>query len=528
MEEKYDRETVQKTTPDSKQKKVFFITTAISYTNGLSHIGHAYESILADVLVRWHRLMGREVFFSTGTDEHGQKIAKTAQDQKITPKELCDKHVESFKNLNNRLNISFDTFIRTTDEVHKKTAQKIFQACLDNKDIYEGVYRGWYNRREEQYITELEAKATDYKDFVSGDLLERVDAPSYFFRMDKYRDKLVSFLKSHPDFIRDPQGNHILKRLEEPLLDLSISRVFDWGIPIPNTDHVMYVWFDALTNYLSASDYFTDDKWWKSETIHIIGKDILWFHAVIWPCMLMSANIELPKQILVHGFVTDSTGNKMSKSLKNVIEPFDLLDQDKFTSDEIRYYFVRETSCGSDLKFSKEGLQVRKDELAHIYGNLITRTFALLETYCDSKIPSPCPLWLNTTKLLEDMDREMLTGEFRETLGMIVDLLQDTNGWLQKQAPWEVSAALEYRSLIVRELLERVLFITWVLKPFIPSSTDLVLKRFNCATRLDLNLVEGTSLCCDKLILFPTKGAANSEKKNKKKKRRKKKDKGKV
>lgn len=494
---------------------LFYVTTAISYTNGPPHIEHAYEVILADSLVRWNRLMGRPVFFATGTEEHGQKIAKTAQDNKISPKELCDLYVELFKKLNHQLNISFDTFVRTTDELHKNTAQKIWKECFDNGDIYLGVYDGWYNVREERYINETEAKEFDYKDPISGSPLTRVKEPSYFFRMEKYRSKLIMFLKSHPHFIQDPKGNEILKCLDEPLLDLCISRIFDWGIPIPETEHVMYVWFEALTNYLSAIDYFRDKKWWKGETVHIIGKDILWFHAVVWPCMLWSAGIDLPKRILVHGFVNDPGNTKMSKSLNNVIDPFALLQ--KFTCDQIRYYFLRECSSGLDLKFSMEGIKIRTKELACLYGNLVNRTFSLLKRFCDSKIPPPCDFLIDKKCLLDEMDSMMLQGDFKKTIDMVMEILHATNQWLYQEAPWKLPKTQKQKiCVIIRELLEKLLFVTCLLAPFIPSSTELVFSRINIKTILNFNLVEGTPICCDTLILFATEKRWQKKAKGKK------------
>ena len=305
----------------------FYITTAINYTNGSPHFGHAYEAIVADCLARYHRFAGNDVFFLTGTDEHGQKIADTAATQvpPVTPLELCDTYVAEFQSLNKQLNISFDNYIRTTSEKHKELAKLIWTKCAEAGDIYLDKYVGWYLKREERFVPETEAKKMNYKD---GDTpLIKTEEPSYFFRLSKYQDQIIKYIQTHPDFIfPNERREEILERLnnkKEPLLDLSISRTsFDWGIDIPekfkgkpenlkdNVDkHVMYVWFDALTNYLSGVDYPCGSvaKYWPAN-IHLIGKDIVWFHAVIWPCMLFSAGIQLPHRIICHGFINGPDG----------------------------------------------------------------------------------------------------------------------------------------------------------------------------------------------------------------------------
>jgi len=351
------------------EKEKYYITTAINYTNGRPHIGHAYEAVVTDIIARYHRTYGRDVFFLTGTDEHGQKVANTAQDLGKTPKQLCDENVQHFKDLNQKLLISNDYFVRTTDKNHYKLAQKMFQYALDKNDIYKGIYKGWYNEREECFISETDARNSDYKDAMTGKKLEQREEACYFFKMSKYQSQLINFLQNNPQFIQ-PINNYnlIMTRLEKPLEDLCVSRsTFNWGVPLPHDkEHVMYVWFDALTNYLSGIDYFNFEHcnkshYWPAD-VHVIGRDIVWFHTVIWPCILFSCDIPLPKSVYCHGFVTDAQGTKMSKSLGNVINPFDMLN--KYDVDTIRYFIASQGSFGEDIKWNIKDLEERHD--AHL------------------------------------------------------------------------------------------------------------------------------------------------------------------
>jgi methionyl-tRNA synthetase len=363
--------------------KGFYLTTAINYTNGPAHMGHAYEAATADTIARFARLKGEPggVYFVTGADEHGQKIANTAAAEGKEPIEICDKvntrqsrgkfwlrvvqivallifcfvalvwqYVIGFRCLNQRLRISNDDYIRTTSERHKRTARALWKKCHENGDVYLDNYSGWYNIREETFVTESDAKKSDYKDPSSGLPLKEVQEASYFFRMSKYQQRLIQYLEDHPGFIRpEQQRNSILVRLRnDELRDLSISRTtFTWGISVPegfDPQHVMYVWVDALSNYLTGVDALEVEQeqdgvpkltsFWPAD-IHIIGKDILWFHAVIWPCLLMSANLPIQKMVFAHGFVNDKEGIKMSKSLGNVVDPHDMLD--KFPVDSFRW-----------------------------------------------------------------------------------------------------------------------------------------------------------------------------------------------
>jgi len=331
----------------------FYITTAINYSNGAPHIGHAYEAATSDVIARHQRLTAKEahpVYFVTGSDEHGQKIAEQAAKEEMEPIEVCDKYVAGFKVLNQRLRVTNDDYVRTTSDRHKRTAKELWNRCHAAGDIYLDTYQGWYNVREETFVTETEAQQNDYKDPVSGLPYRQVEEESYFFKMSKYKERLIQYIEvDNPDFIQPiNHKNLILQRLKsDDLRDLSISRTtFNWGIAVPegfHDHHVMYVWLDALSNYLTGVNGLgvNDDgsidsleKFWPA-SVHIIGKDILWFHTVIWPCLLMSAGVPLPKVVFAHGFVNDKEGKKMSKSIGNIVDPHDMLD--KYDVDTFRW-----------------------------------------------------------------------------------------------------------------------------------------------------------------------------------------------
>jgi len=381
------------------QLERYYITTAINYANGPPHMGHAYEGVLADVIARYHRAYGREVFFLTGADEHGQKIADTAASMGIAPIELCDKSVLAFQDLNVKLKVSNDGYVRTTSAHHKKLSQSLWRKAVQKGDLYLGMYTGWYNVREETFVTESEAAASDYLDPVSGKPLKKMEEPSYFFKMSKFQDRLMRHLHDNPGFVRpEARRNEVLERLAVPLQDLSVSRTtFAWGIPVPDApEHVMYVWFDALSNYLTGIGYdgsktveenqsLENARFWPADC-HLIGKDISWFHCVIWPTLLMSVDIELPKCILGHGFIHGADGRKMSKSLGNVVDPYDALS--RFPLDSFRYFLVRESSVGNDISFSETAIALRQNsELADTYGNLVHRALSLCSKYCGGKVP---------------------------------------------------------------------------------------------------------------------------------------------
>lgn len=462
----------------------YYLTTAISYTNGIPHIGHAYEAIIGDIIARYKKLEGKEVYYMTGADEHGQKIMKTAEEKGITPKELCDQNVEKFKELYRDLNIEYNRFIRTSDNYHYKTAQTVFQKCFDKGDIYLGDYIGWYSQREERFITELEAKSSEYKDPISNTPYQKISESSYFFKLEKYREQIKTYLNTQLKIL--PVSSiieEILNRLESPLQDLSITRTsFNWGIPInipKGENHVMYVWFDALTNYLSGLNFFDNSplsSYWPP--VHLIGRDILWFHIVIWPAILLSCDISLPNNIIVHGMITDSNGIKMSKSIGNVVDPFTLLL--KYSSDQIRYYLIRAGSFGFDIKFSYSQLEdISDSDLANLYGNLVSRSFTLLSKKYNSILPDislSSPYY--SSSFLSEISTLLSSYRLDLILDKLVLYLQDINLWLYNTAPWSLSSSLD-RDLIIKELFERLFFITHLLHPFIPNSTTIVFSRFN-------------------------------------------------
>jgi methionyl-tRNA synthetase len=371
----------------------FYITTAISYPNGPPHIGHAYEAIATDAIARFHRLAGRDVFFLTGTDEHGLKMAQTARERGVQPIELATEMSSFFKKMDDRFNISYDRFIRTTEPDHARSVQALWERMVENGDIYLGRYEGWYSVRDEAYYDESELVAAESGEKLSpqGTLVEWTVEESWFFRLSAYQDRLLDHYRAVPDFIRpEARRNEVMRFVEGGLSDLSISRTsFDWGVRVPDSaDHVMYVWVDALTNYLTGVGYPDETeayrKFWPAN-IHIIGKDIVRFHAVYWPAFLMSAGIPLPRQIFGHGFVLHR-GEKMSKSLGNVVDPHDLADA--FGVDQLRYFLLREVTFGQDGSYSEEAIVNRVNaDLANSFGNLAQRTLSFIAKNCDGELP---------------------------------------------------------------------------------------------------------------------------------------------
>ena len=466
--------------------KQYYITTAINYTNGPPHLGHAYEVILSDIIARFYRMNSFDVCFCTGTDEHGKKISDTAIKENKTPIELCDFYVDLFQSLNGQLNISNDIYIRTTYPHHEKFSQWLWTITDNNGDIYLDEYEGWYNVNEESYVSETEAVSKNYKDD-TGNPLIRTKEPSYFFRMSKYQQQLIDHIHDHPNFILpDTKRNEILTKLKEPLSDLSISRInLKWGIPVPNNpEHVMYVWFDALSNYLSAIHYNDKDNfdrnYWPAN-VHIIGKDIVWFHAVIWPCILFSTEIPLPNTIFCHGFVNDDHGKKMAKSVGNVINPIDILE--KYNSDTIRYYFARTGIFGQDLKFSEQSLIILHDsELANGYGNLVNRSTNLIKKWYNNKIPSfeAFPFY-DIETLYVNVKRFFELFEIHKALEMILEFLREASRWITEKEPWKMKDVNQYdeRGCIVKTMIEVIYILTHYLEPFIPDATHNLMKKLN-------------------------------------------------
>ncbi|CAM9290452.1 unnamed protein product [Chrysoparadoxa australica] len=485
----------------------YYLTTAINYTNGNPHIGHAYEGITSDIISRYFRMCGRNVRFQTGTDEHGQKIANTAAGMGLKPIDICNKYAGNFQALNKRLLISNDFYIRTTMPEHYASSQKLWQLCADAGDIYLGNYEGWYNEREETFVSDKDAEAAGFKD-TFGSPLKRMSEASYFFRMSKHQAWLIDYLNTHPELLQPEEYRlNLLRRLAEPLGDLSISRTsFKWGIPVPegfDQNHVMYVWFDALSNYTSGVHALEANHplqhYWPAD-IHIIGKDILWFHSVIWPCMLHSAKLPIPGGVFAHGFVAAADGRKMSKSLGNVVDPHDVCD--KVPVDTLRWYLAREAPFGGDLAFSGESLaQMHNADLCDTLGNLVHRACILLHKYHDGTMPDPSA----KVTLPHPFDMEGLRKRVAEAMGKmalnqalyaVMEATRDSNKFLTDQAPWLIKdeGRFEERLEIVRVILEAVYVLAHFLAPAIPTAATAIFNKVGLPPRPIPEL--GTGFCC--------------------------------
>lgn len=487
---------------DCNAVKKYYLTTAISYTNGDPHIGHAYEFMTADIITRYYRALGYNTFFLTGTDEHGQKVAASAEKNGRHPKEHCDFYVDKFQALHRRLLVTYSDFLRTTSDVHKQTCQRLWERCAAKDDIYLSAYEGWYNEREETFVTDMEAEANQFKDPASGLPLKRVVEESYFFRMSKYCDALIEHINANLSFI-EPENHRksILSRLtKEGLKDLSISRTsFTWGIPVPDgfdSKHVMYVWFDALTNYLTgvhALDPSHERAAYWPANHHIIGKDIIWFHCVIWPCMLMSADIPLPESVYSHGFVNDSEGRKMSKSLGNVVDPHIVLE--KFSADSLRYYTAASITYGADLNFSDDGLTaMHNSELADILGNLVHRVLNLAQKYCNGVVPDvphdpDYPLPFDLQALQEGIAEDLKHCAINLAVFKAMEAARATNKFLTESEPWKMKGDREHKRVaIVRTAMEAIYAFTHFLAPVIPIAAQHIFTSLNTPPRSAHNL----------------------------------------
>ena len=447
-----------------KKRNKFYITTAIDYVNASPHIGHAYQKIIADILARWNKLQGKDVFFLTGTDEHGQKIALSAKEYGKTEKQFVDemskKFIESWK----FLNINYNRFIRTTDKDHEKFVQEFVKKI--KKDIYKGVYEGYYCVGCEEYKTEKEL--IDGKcPYHPNKKIEKIKEETYFFKLSKYQEKLLKIYEKNPNFLLpEERKNEIINRIKEGLRDLSITRTnFSWGIQFPfDKKHVIYVWFDALLNYLSGAG--RNKKYWPAD-LHLLGKDNGWFHGVIWPAMLLAANEELPKKIFVHGFLTFN-GNKISKSLGNVISPKTLVE--KYSTDSIRYYIARNFVFGEDGDFSEEKLKEKhNNELANKLGNLISRISTLAERYGLEK----CENKLLEKLRLKEIEKLIENYELDKALNLIFEFIDICNQYVQDKKPWET-----HNKKVLYELADSIKSITILLYSFIPESCEKIAKTF--------------------------------------------------
>ncbi|MEP3265708.1 MAG: methionine--tRNA ligase [Hyphomicrobiales bacterium] len=470
--------------------KTFYITTAIVYPNGAPHIGHAYELIATDAIARFYRLDGYDVYFQTGSDEHGIKMMQTAREQGITPRQLADTNTAVFQDMSPALGCEPDSFIRTTDESHKTACQAIWLKMQENGDIYKDSYSGWYSVRDEAYYDETETELRDDKKRYGpqGTLVEWVDEESYFFKLSAYGDKLLALYDAQPDFLCPKERrNEIVSFVKSGLRDLSISRTtFDWGVPVPGDEkHVMYVWVDALTNYLTGlgfPDMQTDafKKHWPAD-VHIIGKDITRFHAVYWPAFLMSAGIDLPKQVFGHGFVLNK-GEKMSKSIGNVLDPFALANH--YGIDQIRYYLLREVPFGQDGSYSHEAIVNRVNaDLANDIGNLAQRSLSMVYKNLDGLLNAPDALSSEDESMLEMADgmlekcRAAMKGcGIHHSTAAVWDVVAEANRYFAGQEPWALKKTdPERMATVLYVTAEIVRQVAILAQPIVPTSANLLL-----------------------------------------------------
>ena len=467
--------------------KTFYITTPIYYVNDVPHIGHAYTTLACDVMARYKRARGYQVAFLTGTDEHGQKVEAAAKTNGETPLELADRVVKRFQALWDKLNISHTDFIRTTQERHKHTVQEQFKIIEAKGDIYLGEYEDWYCTPCETFWTETQMINGNCPD--CGRATTKLKEESYFFRMSKYQEQLLAHIETNPDFIQPKsRRNEILSFVREGLRDLSISRTsFSWGIPVPgNEKHVIYVWFDALTNYISALGYPEDQNklfatFWPA--VHVIGKDILRFHTVYWPTFLMAAGLPLPRQIFAHGWWTVE-GQKMSKSLRNVVEPHMLADT--YGVDTIRYFLLREVPFGLDGDFSHSALIGRiNSDLANDLGNLVSRSTAMLGKYFGGTLPQPdaaeaiddrfVDLFTETVSKSDALLNEMA---FNKALIVIWELISAGNKYIDDTAPWTLAkdpAQQQRLGTVMYNLVDSLRVIALLITPFMPETAEKIL-----------------------------------------------------
>ena len=437
---------------DASRGNRFYITTAIAYPNGQPHIGHAYEAIATDALARFARLDGKDVFFLTGTDEHGQKMIQTAQAEGLSPAELATRNAGRFKEMDERLNVSFDRFIRTSEPAHHRSVQAIWKRMQENGDIYIDAYAGWYSVRDEAYYAEDETVVGEdnVRRGPQGTPVEWVEEKSYFFKLSAYQDRLLHLYESQPDFIGpDSRRNEVMSFVRGGLKDLSISRTtFDWGVKVPeDPEHVMYVWVDALTNYITGVGFPDEDdqnwRYWPAD-LHIIGKDIIRFHAVYWPAFLLSAGIPVQKRVYAHGFLFNR-GEKMSKSVGNVVDPFNLADQ--YGVDQMRYFFLREVPFGQDGNYNHEAIVARINaDLANDLGNLAQRSLSMIAKQLGGVLPEPGEFSDNDKSILAQADamlelsrKAMATQQIHQWLNTVWAVVAEANRYFAGEAPWALA-----------------------------------------------------------------------------------------
>lgn len=474
----------------------YYITTPIYYVNDVPHIGHAYTSLACDVLSRFKRLSGANVKFMTGTDEHGQKVEKSALNAKLTPKEFVDAVSQKFRDLSDLLNLTNDGFIRTTDENHMKAVQFLWKKLEANGHIYLDKYSGWYSVRDEAFYGA--AELIDGK-APTGAPVEWLEEPSYFFNLSQWSEKLLAYYEQNPDFIQ-PQSryNEVVSFVKSGLVDLSVSRTsFKWGIPVPeNEKHIIYVWLDALTNYISAIGYpdinsETFSNYWPAD-IHMVGKDILRFHAVYWPAFLMAAELPIPKKIVAHGWWTNE-GEKISKSLGNVIDPIKLVEE--YGLDQTRYFLMREIAFGSDGNYSVTSMINRiNSELSNNIGNLVQRTLSMIYKNCSAQIPnfidqeitdiitlySQTPLLQQAVGAFSVIEQHMNNQQFNEAIEVIIKLSTAANIYIDISAPWKLAKTdIIKMQQTLYILAETIRYIAILLQPFVPDAANKILDQLS-------------------------------------------------
>ena len=503
--------------------KTFYLTTPIYYVNDKPHIGHAYTTILADVLARFHRNKGDDVFFLTGLDEHGQKVQQAAENRGVQPKEHCDEMAPQFLELWDKLHIQNDDFIRTTEKRHLKVVQNILQQVYDNGDIYEDEYEGLYSVSEERFITEKEATSAEFQD------IKKLKEKNYFFKMSKYQQALIDYINENPNFIQpEHRKNEVLGFLKKPLSDLCISRPksrLSWGIELPfDSNYVTYVWFDALINYITAPGYNSEkanfNKYWPAN-YHLIGKDILITHSIYWPTMLMSAGLPLPSGIFAHGWWL-SGESKMSKSVGNVVDPLGLIEE--YGVDPVRYYLMREMVLGQDASFTMESFVKRyNSDLANDFGNLLSRITNLLKKFFDSKIPI---VEDNSTegkvvkergkKIIEEVWKQVESLKVNEALENILQYIRTVNKYMETMAPWKLAKSNpESAGKVLFTAAEALRVSSILLEPVMPNRTQTVLKTLGAqGSSLDWGGLIGGKDLIQHDILFPRIDINKSDKEN--------------
>ena len=496
------------------ERDTYFITTAISYPNGPPHIGHAYEAIATDALARFQRLDGKDVFFLTGTDEHGQKMIQTAAAEGLTTAELAARNAGRFRDMDLRLNVSFDRFIRTTEPAHHRSVQEVWNRMEANGDIYIDAYSGWYSVRDEAYYAEDETVVGEDKvrRGPQGSPVEWVEEKSYFFKLSAYQDKLLALYESQPDFIGpDSRRNEVISFVKGGLKDLSISRTtFDWGVKVPNDpEHVMYVWVDALTNYITGVGFpdESDANWrfWPAD-VHIIGKDIIRFHAVYWPAFLMSSGIPVQKRVYAHGFLFNR-GEKMSKSVGNVVDPFNLADQ--YGVDQMRYFFLREVPFGQDGNYNHEAIVARINaDLANDLGNLAQRSLSMIAKQLGGIMPEPGEFTDNDKAILAQADgmleasrTAMAIQQIHQWLNAIWLVVAEANRYFAGEAPWALAKTDPARQktvlYVTAEVVRQVAILT---QPVMPDASAKLLDSLGISAdardfkALGTRIVAGTAL----------------------------------